>query len=193
MANYERTIKSTIWSTSWFEGLTAQEVKFYFLLHCGEETSDTSIFPLSVKRIAYIMDMDKDEARALIDEFQMRDIILYDYEHEEVLVKTYFFHNPPRGGLMYLGYKKDLAKIRAKYLIAEAAEIAKGYEITIGFFAALQDYLPDLKESDYKIRATKETADSTRTAQTRGCVKVPAAEAPPGVPVTPDDEEKLPF
>ena len=138
MANYERTFKSSTWSTAEFEKLSATEKIFYFLLTTGEETSDTSVYPLSVSRICYHLGITQKKTLELSDSFQKKGLIDYDFDTEEVLVLCYFIHNPPRGGIKYEGYAKDLNKIKSQRLMNHHAEVAKSYPITIGFFAAIK-------------------------------------------------------
>lgn len=172
MANYERTIKSTIWNESWFESLNAQEKLFYYLIHTGDETSDTSIFPLSVKRIGYLLDMTQDEVVTMIDGFTLQGLVDYDYQTSEILVIDYFRHNPPRGGIMYEGYRKDFDKILSQRLLDRLAEVAKCVPITIGFFAALHERVPHMRQPEYIIKPSKETEESVKEVQKRGRTRI---------------------
>ena len=196
MANYERTFKSAVWNEDWFEELSNTGKLFYYLIHTGEETSDVSVFPLTVKKIAYQLSTSQDEVRALIDVFTANDLIEFDYETSEILVVDYFRHNPPRGGIRYEGYRKDLAKIKSKRLLARLAEIAKSYPITIGFYSALAEYI-EINRSDYNIKPTTQTEESVKTVQQRGrqgSAKKRKKEVEPvtkGVPVIPDEEQIL--
>ena len=171
MSNYERTFKSSTWSTSAFEKLTHTEKIFYFLLTTGEETSDTSVYPLSVSRICYHLGITPEKTLELIDSFQKKGLIDYDFDTEEVLVLCYFIHNPPRGGIKYEGYSKDLNKIKSQRLMNHLAEVAKSYPITIGFFAALKEHV-NINQSDYKIKSTTQTAESAKSAAQKGREKI---------------------
>lgn len=92
---------------------------------------------------------------------------MYDFGTQEMLIIDYMRHNAPKGGLLYENYKKDFAKIKTKSLINELAEIAKEYVVTIGFLAALDDYIP-INLDEYQYRPTKETLESVRNVQKRG-------------------------
>lgn len=192
MANYERTFKSTIWDEKWFEELTSDEFRLYVLLHTGAETSDTSVFPISVNRMAYHCNTTRERIEEILQKFTDMDLISYDCDTGEILVKDYFFHNPPRGGIRYKGYAKDFDKIKSHALIEEAAEIAKNYPITIAFFAALADHI-DIKEENYKIKKTKETAESTKTVTQRGLDAIAANRAAVDCEEFRDDLDDLPF
>lgn len=171
-ANYERTVKSgLVWDNPIFESLDALEKLFYFLLITGQETSDTSVYLLSPKKIAYVLDCSKERALELIEKFEKLNLIKYDYETNEVLVLFYFQHNPPRGGLRYLGYGKDMAKITSSNLIDALAENAKGYPITRAFFLALKDYA-DVDESDFDIKKTTAQDDEIISASERGRARI---------------------
>lgn len=167
MANYERTFKSWIWTDAMFEQLNPIEKLFYVLLHTGEETSDTSIFTITVKRIAYHLGLTIEETKSLITNFEERDLIMYDYENQEVLVIDYFKMNPPKCPLYYEGYFKDLSKVKTRVFIEEVAEIAKSYVVTISFLAALSDFVP-INVDDYKIKPTSMTLEDAKTVQKRG-------------------------
>ena len=171
MANYERKFKSSIWSTVEFEKLNATEKAFYFLLITGEETSDTSIFALTVGCISYRLNVTRKKALELIDSFQQKGLIDYDYETEEVLVICYFKHNPNNGGLKYEHFSKDMNKIQSKRLFAHLAEVAKQYPITIGYFAALKEHIY-IEVSDYTIKKSKEDEESVKTVAQRGREKI---------------------
>lgn len=167
MANYERTLKSCIWTSGEFEGLSNIEKLFYILIHTGEETSDCCIFQITPKRIAYHLGISTKKAEELINKFIDLNFVVYDFKTQEMLVVDYMRHNAPKGGLLYENYKKDFAKIKTKPLINELAEIAKEYVVTIGFLAALDDYTP-INLAEYQFRPTKETLESVRNVQKRG-------------------------
>lgn len=195
MANYERTLKSAIWDNIEFQNLTPAEKHFYFLLHLGNETSDTSVFPITLKTIAYRCDCTVEEARIMIQKFIDMELIMYDFETSEILVKDYFVHNPPRGGIRYNGYAKDFAKIKSHALIQEVAEIAKGYQVTIGFLAALSECV-DIDVKDYKVKKTTETLESAKTVTERGLATIAANRAVAAEKVNLDvefEDEDLPF
>ena len=171
MSNYKRKFQSSIWNTAEFENLNATEKAFYFLLITGEETSDTSIFALTVGCISYRLNVTRKKALELIDSFQQKGLIDYDYETEEVLVICYFKHNPNNGGLKYEHFSKDMNKIQSKRLFAHLAEVAKQYPITIGYFAALKEHIY-IEVSDYTIKKSKEDEESVKTVAQRGREKI---------------------
>ena len=184
MSNYERKFKSSVWSTVEFENLNATEKAFYFLLITGEETSDTSIFALTVGCISYRLGVTRKKALELIDSFQQKGLIDYDYETEEVLVICYFKHNPNNGGLKYEHFSKDMNKIQSKRLFAHLAEVAKLYPITLGYFAALKEHVY-IEVSDYTIKPSKEDEESVKIVAQKGREKI--AENRRNANVLPED------
>lgn len=194
MANYERTLLSAIWDEVEFQNLTPAEKHLYLLLHLGNESSDTSVYPITLKTIAYRCDCTVEEAKEMMQKFIDLELIMYNFETGEVLVKDYFRHNPPRGGIRYAGYAKDFAKIKSHALIEEVAEIAKKYQVTIGFLAALSEYV-DIDVKDYKVKKTTETLESAKTVTARGLATIAAHRAAAkevNLDVEADDED-LPF
>lgn len=195
MANYERTIKSAVWNERQFESLTNNQKLFYFLLHCGDETSDCGVFALTIKRIKNHLDVDHETAKQLVRDFVEMGLLEYDMETEEALPTDYFRHNPNRG-IFYEGYQKDLKKIQSSWLLNRLKEVAKGYQVSIAFLSALSEFV-DLDPNDYDIRESKETLASVKTVQKRGRDKIAAARkqrpttkaATRGVDVEVDDEE----
>lgn len=171
MANYERTLKSCIWSDAKFEEMTQTEKLFYILIHCGEESSDVSLFHLSIKRIAYHLGITVEEVKALIKKFTEMDLIQYNETNQEILVIDYMYHNPCRGGLKYENYLKDLKKIKSIELLERLVEVAKNYPVTIGFLSALSEFV-DLDPEDYEIKKTNEDINSVKTAAQRGRNKI---------------------
>lgn len=167
MANYERTFKSAVWTDGLFEMMNNTEKLFYILIHVGEETSDCCMFQITPKRIAFHLGISVRKAEELIESFIAKGLILYNYEHNEMLVLDYMKHNPCRGGLKYENYKKDFAKIKTQEFFTALKEIAKEYPVTIGFLSALSEHI-ELNIGDYDVKKTSEDIDSVKTVQQRG-------------------------
>lgn len=172
MANYQRTVRSAIWDRAFFENMTNQEKVLYFLLLTGEETSDCSCFSISVRRIAYHMNISEPEVLELLREFEEKGIIEYDYNTSEIHVKSYFEHTAPnKGALKYEAFQRDFAKIKSKKLLQSVAETLKNYQVTVGLLSALSEFV-EINEEDYDIKASKETMKSVKTVAARGREKI---------------------
>ena len=175
MANYNRTIVSSLWSNKTFRRLNHKEKVFYFLLHTGEITSDTSVFPCLVEDCALYCNVSKKEIEKMIAHFEELGIILYDREYEEVIILDAFYYHPPVGGLTFEMFRKDLAKISSEKIMAALVENSKKYTISIQFFAALKEFVPDILNCDFKIKKTKLTEEEARTVAERGRRNVSAS------------------
>ena len=172
MANYQRTVRSAIWDRAFFENMTNQEKVLYFLLLTGEETSDCSCFSISIRRIAYHMNITEPEVLELLRDFEEKDIIEYDYNTSEIHVKSYFEHTAPnKGALKFEAFQRDFSKIKSKKLLQSVAETLKNYQVTVGLLSALSEFV-ELDETDYNIKASKETMQSVKTVAARGREKI---------------------
>ena len=168
MANYNRTIVSSLWSNKLFRRLTHKEKVFYFLLHTGEITSDTSVCPCMIEDCALYCNVSKKEIGKMINHFEELGIILYDHEYEEIIIKDLFYYHPPVGGLTFEMFKKDIAKISSKKILSALVENSKKYTISLQFFAALKEFVPNLRQDDFKIKKTNLTEEEVKTVAARG-------------------------
>ena len=158
MANYNRTIISSVWTSLDFRKMTDKEKVLYFWLHTGEITSDSSAFPCLIDDCAHYCGMKRKDVESILKKFQELGLVFYDYEEENVVVLDYFDHHPPVGGIKYEMFAKDLAKITSDKVIDVLIENSKNYKISIAFFAALQDLRPEIKAEDFQI---KNSSDKT--------------------------------
>lgn len=172
MSNYIRNICASVWSEQRFRRLNAYEIVFYFYLHTSHITSDTSVFKLYIDEAALYCKVSAKKIKDMIDKFISLGLILYDFETEEVLVLDYFENHEPAGGLTYEMFIKDLNKIKSEELIRELAVVSKSFSISLSFFAALQEIMPDLQQSDYKIKSSNKSIDEIKTAAVRGRKKI---------------------
>lgn len=191
MANYERTFKSAVWTDGLFEMMSNVEKLFYILIHVGEETSDCCMFQITPKRIAFHLGISVRKAEELIESFIGKGLIMYNFEHNEMLVLDYMKHNPCRGGLKYENYKKDFAKIKTQEFFTTLAEIAKYYPVTVGFLSALSEHVA-LDINDYDVKKSSEDMDSVKTVQQRGRDKTIQKRAESKITAIVDDDD-LPF
>lgn len=171
MANYNRTIMSSLWSKKTFRKLTPKEKVFYFLIHTGEITSDTSVFPCLLDDCALFCGVSVNEIKKMITRFEELGLIVYDDEAEEICVLDYFENHEPAGGITYEMYRKDFAKISSEQIFKTLVDNSKNYCISMPFFAALQDFVPELKEKDFNIKKSDKTVDEIRSAALRGRTK----------------------
>ena len=139
----------------------------------GGITSDTFVFVMPIDMAALELGLTEDEISEIIKHFEKLNLVVYDWENEEICVCYYFeYGNEPKGGLNYEMYAKDFDKVTNKTLIKYANEKAKETSISMAFFAALQDIYPEITEEDYPIRATDKTAEDMRNAAKRGRKKI---------------------
>lgn len=168
MSNCIRTVKADLWIDKDFRSFDATRKVFWFFLHTGYLSSETSLYICQIDDIAFFCNISKKKASDLVSEFEERGFISYDKETGEILVRDYFAYHPPVGGLYYRMFANDLVKIKSEKLIDELVEIAKKYKISVSFFAALQDRRPELKEKDFNIKKTDMTSEEARNADERG-------------------------
>ena len=173
MQNYSRTIKSCLWSSRTFHRLSAVEKTVYLYLLTGPVTSDTSVYLMPLDQAALDVGVSVDEIERIIRKFEELELVVYDWEQEEICVIDYFqYGSSPTGGLCFEMYSKDFAKINNKELIGFAKESAKRADISMAYFAALQDVFPEICEDDFPIRATEKSAKEIREAAKIGRKKI---------------------
>ena len=173
MQNYSRNVKSHIWASRTFHRLSAVEKTIYLYLLTGPVTSDTSVYLMPLDQAALDVGVGVDEIERIIKKFEELELVVYDWEQEEICVVDYFqYGTSPVGGLNYEMYSKDFDKINCKELIGFAKESAKRSDISMAYFAALQDVFPEICEDDFPIRATDKTAKDMRDAAKRGRTKI---------------------
>ncbi len=130
------------------------------------------------------------EIEKMLQRFEELGYIFYDYATEEICVLDYFVMHSPAGGITYEMYRKDLAKITSDKVLDVLVENSKRYDISLPFFAALQDFKPQIKEEDFAIKSCSKSIDEIRTAAKRGRAKSATKEME-----TPEfeKEDDLPF
>ena len=168
MANYNRTIVSSLWSNKTFRRLTPKEKVFYFLLHTGEITSDTSVFPCFIEDCALYCGASKKEIEKMLAHFEELGLVMYDKDCEEIIILDFFFYHPPVGGLTFEMFRKDLAKITSKKIMDALVENSKKYKISIQFFTALKEFVPYLCQDDFNIKKSTLTEEEVKTVAERG-------------------------
>lgn len=173
MQNYSRTVKSHVWQDRTFHRLNPEEKLIYLYLLTGPVTSDTSVFLCPLDQMSLDLGISIESIEKILKRFIELNIVAYDFEQEEVCMMPYFAHGTsPVGALNYEMYAKDFDKINNKSLIKYVVESAKNADISMAYFAAIQDIFPELSEDDYPIRPTKSTADDIRNAAKRGRKKI---------------------
>lgn len=173
MQNYVRSVKSELWASRAFHRLTPNEKVLYLYLLTGPVTSDTSVFLMPLDQAALDTGLSIKEVETSIRHFEELELVVYNWENEEICVVDYFrYGSNPVGGLQYEMYCKDFDKIQSKELVEFVKESAKRSDISMAFFAALQDIFPDICEDDYPIRKTEKSAEDMRNAAKRGRKKI---------------------
>ena len=173
MQNYSRNVRSHLWSSRTFHRLSAVEKTVYLYLLTGPVTSDTSVYLMPLDQAALDVSVSVEEIERIIRKFEELELVVYDWEQEEICVIDYFqYGSSPNGGLCYEMFQKDFAKINNKELIGFAKESAKRADISISYFAALQDIFPEICEDDFPIRATEKSAKEIREAAKIGRKKI---------------------
>ena len=168
MPNYVRSVKTDLWIESRFRKFDAAQKIVWFYLHTGYHSSETALYPCPIEDIALFCKLSKKKTAEIIEYFCDQNLISYDRETEEVLVRDYFDYHAPNMGLYYRMYAGDLAKIKSQKLIDELVEMSKKYKISMAFFTALKDLRTDLKPEDFKVKKTDKTEDEIRDADERG-------------------------
>ena len=173
MQNFCRSVKSHVWQDRTFHRLAPEEKLIYLYLLTGPVTSDTSVFLCPLDQMSLDLGIPVDSIEKVLKRFIELNIVAYDFEQEEICVIPYFAYGTnPVGALNYEMYAKDFDKINNKNLIKYAIESARNADISIAYFAAIQDILPELSEDDFPIRPTKSTTDDIRNAAKRGRKKI---------------------
>ena len=178
MQNFVRSVKSHVWQTRTFRKMSVTEKLTYLYLLTSGATSDTSVYVLPLDYASLEVGVSVEEMEEIIRRFEKLGLVVYDWEQEEICVLDYFIYGTtPSGGLNYEMYAKDLDKIQNKALIEIAANAARKTDITIAFFAALQEFLPSLDQDEYRIRKTDKTVDDIKSAAKRGRTKIKKKQA----------------
>ena len=173
MQNYSRSVRSHVWADRTFHRLTPEEKLIYLYLLTGPVTSDTSVFLCPLDQMSLDLGIPMDSIEKVLKRFIQLNIVAYDFENEEICMIPYFtYGTSPVGALYYEMLSKDHDKIKNKNLIKYAVESARNADISMAYFAAIQDIFPELSEDDFPIRPTKSTADDIRNAAKRGRKKI---------------------
>lgn len=98
---------------------------------------------------------------------------MYDWDTEEILLIYYFANHAPIGGITYEMFRNDLAEINSTRLLVALVENSKNHEISMPFFAALEDFFPELAtdecRSEFRIKKGKyKTTAEAREAASKG-------------------------
>ena len=173
MQNFCRSVKSHVWQDRTFHRLAPEEKLIYLYLLTGPVTSDTSVFLCPLDQMSLDLGISIESIEKILKRFIELKIVAYDFEQEEVCMMPYFAHGTsPVGALNYEMYAKDFDKINNKSLIKYVVESARNADISLSFFAAIQDVFPNLIQDEFRIRKSEKTADEIRDAAKRGRKKI---------------------
>lgn len=173
MQNYVRSVKSHLWSSRVFHRLSPSEKSVYLYLLTCPMSSDMSVYLLPLDQAALDVGMSVEEITKIIKHFEELELVVYNWNEEEICVIDYFtYGTTPTSGLVYEMYAKDFDKIHDRELIEYAVNSAKNVDISLAFFAALQDIFPDLTPDDFRIRKTDCKLEDIRYSAKRGRRKV---------------------
>lgn len=199
MQNYVRSVKASTWSSRKFHRLTPEEKTVYLYLLTGPMSSDTSVYLMPLDQAALDVGMSIGDVEIIIRHFEELELVVYNWDEEEICVIDYFtYGTTPTSGLVYEMYAKDFDKIHDRELIEYVVNSAKNVDISLAFFAALQDIFSELNPDDFRIRKTECKLDDIRNSAKRGRRKAKENKGlggkSTGETVTADDEkETKPF
>ena len=180
MPSVNRTIKTGIWKANYFKKLPSFLKLVYLFLICGEPTSETSVYSFPLDYYAPHLGIKFEELQNAIADLEKRGYVIYDWDTEEILVVYYFANHAPIGGITYEMFRNDLSEISSKRLLVALVENAKKYEISMPFFAALEDFFPELAtdecRAEFRFKKGKyKTTAEAREAASKGRDKAAAA------------------
>ena len=156
MSNYSRNVRADIWDNRRFAGYSAKQKLFWFYLHTSDDTSDTSVYRLRLNHAADACGTSKKEVQQMLEGFIAEGLVIYDVTTEEGFMADYFtYGHDPLSGIGYSYYRKDLKKIESKKILDALCAQAKGVDICEQFFRALSEVIPNLKQTDFRIRPSK--------------------------------------
>ena len=180
MPSMNRTIKTGFWKSPYIKKLQPLLKFVYLFLICGEPSSETSLYPFPLDFYAPHLGLTTEELKKSIQELEKRGYVIYDWETEEILVVYYFVNHAPNGGITYEMYRNDLSEINSQRLLVALLANSKKYEISMPFYAALEDYFPELAtdecRTEFRIKKGKyKTTAEAREAAAKGRGKAAAA------------------
>lgn len=120
MAIYRR-IYTKIWADPWFETLGIAERLFFVYLFSNEHTSPSGMYQLSLRRMAFDMQMSQAEIMAILEKFNDDGKAYYDTEHSVVWVTKLREHNESSSPQLQKRIATDIADtpecpVKARYL-----------------------------------------------------------------------------
>ena len=144
MPGMNRTILTSLWSHNYFRSLSSLEKFVYLFLLAGPYTSELSVFPFPIAYLAPYLSITAERLTEAIVSLADKDLIIYDWDTEEVLVLHFFRNHSPNAGIKYEMYRNDLRDIESESLIDAIINVAQQYTISQAFYAALADRRPSL-------------------------------------------------
>ena len=90
MPSFIRNIHTDVWQAIDLQEMTIHESLFYLYLLTCESSSETSVYQLPLKRAADQFSMSRESLVELIRQFEAKGLIVYDWQHQEILVLYYF-------------------------------------------------------------------------------------------------------
>lgn len=107
MAIYRR-IYTKIWSDPWFETLSPSERLFFIYLFSNENTSPCGMYQLSLRRMAFDMQMSQTEVAVMLEKFEQDGKAYYDQECSLVWVRKLREHNESSSAQLQKRIAKDI-------------------------------------------------------------------------------------
>jgi DnaD/phage-associated family protein len=124
MARY-RSIQTTFWQDNFIMKLPLMEKAFYNYLLTNTRTTQCGIYSFSVTLTSVELGCTEEEVRKLLDKFVSYGKILYDEEHEEIMLLNWYKYNLNISRNTLVCINRELQDVKNKEFVRRFYELCK--------------------------------------------------------------------
>jgi DnaD/phage-associated family protein len=124
MARY-RSIQTTFWQDNFVMRLSLMEKAFYNYLLTNTRTSQCGIYNFSVTFASVELGCSEEEVRTLLDKFVSFGKILYDEEHEEIMLLNWYKYNLSLSRNTLICVNRELQDVKNKEFVRRFYKLCK--------------------------------------------------------------------
>lgn len=163
-----RSIQTSFWQDNFVMKLPLMEKAFYNYLLTNIRTSQCGIYSFSVILTSVELGCSEEEVKRLLDKFVAYGKILYDEEHEEIMLLNWYKYNMNISRNTLICVNRELEDVKNKDFIKKFYELCKtkGYPLNIIFSGI--DVGESIKADEIEEEAGKKSMEGSVKAEESG-------------------------
>jgi DnaD/phage-associated family protein len=161
MARY-RSIQTTFWQDNFVMRLPLMEKAFYNYLLTNTRTSQCGIYSFSVTLTSVELDCSEEEVKGLLDKFVSYGKILYDEEHEEIMLLNWYKYNLNISRNTLICVNRELQDVKNKEFIRRFYELCKSKRYPLDIIFSGIDVGDTIKANEIKEEVIEKSSEGSK-------------------------------